>query len=78
MKLNKNIFRIINLVSFILQFFLNIVCSIYLIYFKFQVPGRLNIIEDDVYTSILIITDTINSIDWLLTIVYGSELLSVR
>ena len=78
MKLNKNIFRIINLVSFILQFFLNIVCSIYLIYFKFQVPGRLNIIEDDVYTSILIITDTINSIDWLLTIVYGSKLLSVR
>lgn len=40
--------------------------------------GPLNIIEDDVYTSILIITDTINSIDWLLTIVYGSKLLSTR
>lgn len=78
MKLNKNIFRIINLFFFVLYNFLNTICAIYLIYFKFQVPERLNIIEDDVYTSILIITDTINSIDWLLTIVYGSKLLSVR
>lgn len=80
MKLNKNIFRIINFVSFVIQLFdipplklknISNIC-------KFQILGPLNIIEDDVYTSILIITDTINSIDWLLTIVYGSKLLSTR
>lgn len=85
MKLNKNIFRIINFVSFVIQLLKYCLSDIPPLKLKnisnickFQMLGPLNIIEDDVYTSILIITDTINSIDWLLTIVYGSKLLSTR